>query len=277
MHKVRKIDANRHRSRYSKCPICGGLDADANGTLSIDELAKIDKLIEDVDTDKDGTFSADEIQTVIDQTKAADSPCTKTIARLEKAKAAVVPADEGEAKIRKVLQFLDNEQRSGNLNVPVEDAQLLRIMVEAIAPKRVIEIGMSNGYSGIWMCAGLRQCNGTLTTHEIDEGRAKLARENFKNADVADRITIVMGDAHETVTRLKGPVDLVFIDADKARQLDYLHKMLPLVRKGGIILTHNATTGGSVKEYIEACKTNPQLDTCLVHMDFRGMIISIKK
>lgn len=253
------------------------LDSNGDGTLQIDELARIETLIADVDTDKDGTFSADEIGVVIDAVKASDSPCPKRIAQLEKAIAAIVPADEAEERIQKVLADLDKNQRSGNLNVPVQDAQLLRILVEALAAERVVEIGMSNGYSGIWMSAGLRKSDGRLTTHEIDEGRAKLARQNFNDAGLTDRITIVMGDAHETITRLKGPVDLVFIDADKERQIDYLQKMLPLVRSGGIILTHNATFSNVVKPYIEACKAHPQLDTCLVHMKHRGMIISIKK
>ena len=68
---------------------------------------------------------------------------------------------------------------------------------------------------------------------------AALARENFATAGVADIVTVVEGDAHKKLADLKGPIDLVFIDADKEGYLDYLTKMTPLVRAGGLIIAHN--------------------------------------
>ncbi len=117
-----------------------------------------------------------------------------------------------------------------------------------------------------------------MTTHEIDPYRISLARENFKNAGVSHLITIVEGDAHKTVTRLKEPIDILFIDADKAGYFDYLNKLLPLVRPGGLILAHNTVDLASeMQDYIKAITTNPTLETLFLYKDTGGMSVTLKK
>src|SRR4051794_30785442 len=133
--------------------------------------------------------------------------------------------DESEKKILAVLDDLDRNQRRGMWNVPLEDARLLRLLTEFGNARHVVELGTSNGYSGIWFCLALRQTGGKLTTFDIDPERLQLARQNFKRAGVEGLVTIVEGDAHQTVTRLKGLIDLAFIDADKGGYLDYLKKL----------------------------------------------------
>ena len=90
-----------------------------------------------------------------------------------------------------------------------------------IKPKaqRALEMGTSNGCSGIWIATGLTRQAGILLTLEIDEGRAKLAQENFKAAALDSLIELKLGDALREIPKLKGPHDFVFIDADKS---DYL-------------------------------------------------------
>ena len=184
---------------------------------------------------------------------------------------APLPANEQEKKILSVLEDLDRNQSRGMMNVPQEDGRILRLLTEAIGAKHVVEIGTSNGYSGIWFCLALRTTGGKLTTHDIDEGRASLARENFKRAGVDNMVTLVMGDAHETITKLKGPIDVVFIDADKEGYLDYLTKLLPLVRPGGLILSHNIDMIG--QDYIDAITKNPNLET----VQAQGVTVTLKK
>ncbi len=184
---------------------------------------------------------------------------------------------EEEKKILTVLADLDKSQREGNMNVPRKDGRLLRILTETIGAKHVVEIGTSNGYSGIWLCLALRKTGGRLTTFEIDEGRAKLARENFKRAGVEDLITLVMGDAHETVKKITEPIDLLFIDADKPGYPDYLEKLLPLVRPGGLIIGHNMRFPTPDPAYIEAITTNPELETLFLNMDAMGFGLTLKK
>ncbi|MGD8239486.1 MAG: O-methyltransferase [Armatimonadota bacterium] len=185
--------------------------------------------------------------------------------------------DDAEKKILDVLDDMDENQRRGMMNVPVADGRLLRLLTESMGATHVVELGTSNGYSGIWFCLALRTTDGKLTTHEIDEGRASLARENFKRAGVEDIVTLVMGDAHETVTRIKDPIDLVFLDADKTGYIDYLNKLLPLVRPGGLIVAHNMTQRQADPKYLEAITTNPELETIFLHMSTSGVGVTMKK
>jgi len=183
-----------------------------------------------------------------------------------------------EAKIMSVLEDMNQKQRRGMMNVPVEDGRLLRLLTETTGARHVVEIGTSNGYSGIWFCLGLRATGGKLTTHEINAERAALARENFKRAGVEDIVTLVEGDAHKEITKLKGPIDIVFIDADKAGYMDYLNKVLPLVRPGGLIIAHNTTNAGpAMQDYLKAITTSPKLETIFLHKEDRGVGVTLKK
>ena len=185
---------------------------------------------------------------------------------------------EAEKKILAVLEDMHENQRRGMMNVPPEDGQLLRVLTRTMRARRVVEIGTSNGYSGIWICLALKSTGGRLITHELDQRRAQLARENFKRAGVDDIVTLVEGDAHETVKKLEGPIDIVFLDADKAGYIDYLRKLLPLVRPGGLILAHNTTNASrDMQDYLEAVTTNPDLQTIFLHEQGRGMGVTLKK
>ena len=163
------------------------------------------------------------------------------------------------------------------MNVPIEDGRLLRLFVEATGAKNVVEIGTSNGYSGIWICLALRNVSGKLTTFEISAERATLARNNFKRAGVNDMVTLVEGDAHEKVKDLRETIDVVFLDADKDGYIDYFEKLLPLVRPGGIVLAHNMTPRMADSRYVKAITENPELETLFLHQQGAGMSVTLKK
>jgi len=183
-----------------------------------------------------------------------------------------------EQRILNVLEEMLHDQYSAMLSVPPEDGRVLRLLAEATGARHVVEIGTSNGYASIWFCLALRTTGGKLTTFEIDARRASLARENFRRAGVDKLVTIVEGDAHSNVTKLKEPIDIVFIDADKDGYLDYLTKLLPLVRPGGLILAHNTTDVGSqMQDYLEAITTNPELETIFLHEQTTGIGVTLKK
>jgi caffeoyl-CoA O-methyltransferase len=184
---------------------------------------------------------------------------------------------DAEARILGVLDDLDRNERNGMMNVPLEDGRLLRLLTESVGAKRVVEIGTSNGYSGIWFCLALRRTGGHLITHELDAGRAQLARENFKRAGVEQMVTLVEGDAHETVKKLKEPIDILFLDADKPGYPDYLTKLLPLVRPGGLIIGHNMHRPEPSPDYIKAITTDPSLETMFLNMHAAGIGITLKK
>ena len=188
-----------------------------------------------------------------------------------------LPKDDAEKKILAVLDDLDKNHRPGHFNVPVEDGRLLRILTESSGAKHVVEIGTSNGYSGIWFCLALRQTGGKLTTHEIDAKRAAEARDNFKRAGVDQLVTIVEGDAHETVKKLKDPIDLLFLDADPKGYLDYMEKIGRLVKPGGLIVTHNVNRPAPDPEWIKRITTSPELNTVFLNMHAAGIAVSLKR
>jgi len=184
--------------------------------------------------------------------------------------------NEAEKKILAVLDELDPRGGRGMLNVPAEDGRLLRLLAETIGAKQIVEIGTSNGYSGLWQCLALKATGGRLTTFEIDAERAALARQNFKKAGVDDLVTLVEGDAHEKVAQVQGPVDLCFIDADKEGYSDYLTKLLPKVRPGGLIVAHNITPGMADPKFLAAITTNPDLET-VFYQQGGGVSVTLKK
>jgi predicted O-methyltransferase YrrM len=189
----------------------------------------------------------------------------------------VLAKTDEEKKILDVLANMRAEQSRGMMNVSPRDGRLLRMLAEATGAKHVVEIGTSNGYSGIWFCLALRKTGGKLTTHEIDARRAGLARENFKRAGVDSIVTLVEGDAHQTVQKLEGPIDVLFLDADKQGYIDYLDKLLPKVRPGGLIIAHNMNPRQADPSYTKAITTNPDLETLFLLMDGSGIGVTMKK
>ena len=184
------------------------------------------------------------------------------------------PLARNEAE-KKILAVLDDIVKSHHtyLSVPMQDGRALRLLTESSGAKSVVEIGTSTGYSGLWFCLALQSSGGHLTTFEMDHGRATMARGHFKAAGVDNLVTIVEGDAHQNVAKLKGPVDLAFIDADKDGYVDYLNKVLPLVRPGGLILAHNVDM---VPDYVRAVTTRADLET-IFYMEGGGLAMTLKK
>jgi predicted O-methyltransferase YrrM len=176
---------------------------------------------------------------------------------------------------KKVLAELDRMLKNNEtyLSVPREDGEALWVLTEAVDAKHVAEIGTSTGYSGLWFCMALTATGGHLTTFEINHQRFKEAHQHFKEAGVINLVTQIEGDAHQNIAKLKGPIDLVFIDADKEGYVDYLHKVLPLVRPGGLILAHNVDM---VPDYVRAVTTNSDLQT-IFYMQGRGLAVTLKK
>jgi caffeoyl-CoA O-methyltransferase len=187
------------------------------------------------------------------------------------------PLAQTESEMR-ILSVLDDiSQGPWMANVDTLHGRLLRILAESTRAKTVVEIGTSNGYSALWLCLGLKATGGKLIAHEIDPEKAGLARANFKRAGVENIVTVVEGDAHQTVARLKEPIDILFIDADKAGYLDYLNQLLPLVRPGGLILADNMHQPTPSPQFIKAITTNPNLETIFLNMQSTGISLSIKK
>ena len=184
--------------------------------------------------------------------------------------------NEKEQKILNALEEIAQAEQWGV--VTLEDSRLLRMLTESIKAKNVVEIGTYNGYSTLWFCLALRATGGKITTHEIDKEYIASARENFKKAGVEKLVTLVEGDAHSTVKKLKKPIDILFMNADKPGYIDYINRLLPLVRPGGLVLAyHTVDRGAEMQDYFVAITENPALDTIFVNQQSAGMCITLKK
>ena len=125
---------------------------------------------------------------------------------------------------------------------PVQ-GRFLEFLVYCLSAKRVLEIGTYSGYSALAMAAGLPP-DGRIDTCEIDEERAEVARRYIARSPYAERITVHVGPAIETIARLDGDFDFIFIDADKTGYIDYYEVVLPRLSERGLIAADNTLSGG---------------------------------
>jgi caffeoyl-CoA O-methyltransferase len=125
------------------------------------------------------------------------------------------------------------------------EGALLRMIVRLIGAKRVLEIGMFTGYSALCMAEGLPE-GGSLVTCDIDPVAEAIAKSFFSRSPHGKKIDVRIGPALETIAKLSGPLDLVFIDADKGNYSAYYDAVFPLVRTGGLIIADNTLWGGKV-------------------------------
>jgi predicted O-methyltransferase YrrM len=121
---------------------------------------------------------------------------------------------------------------------------LLELLARAIGARRILEIGTLGGYSTLWLARALPP-GGRLVTLEIDPSYAAVARENL--AGFAG-VEVITGPALDTLPTLTGPFDLVFIDADKRSNRDYLRWALRLSRPGTLMVADNVIRGGAVAD-----------------------------
>ncbi len=127
---------------------------------------------------------------------------------------------------------------------PLEGA-FLKMMVQIVRAKRVLEIGMFTGYSALCFAEALPD-DGTVTTCEIDEKSALVARSFFARSSHGKKISILMGPALETIRNLHGQFDVIFIDADKVNYVNYYRVAKELVSPDGVILIDNVLWDGDV-------------------------------
>ncbi len=175
----------------------------------------------------------------------------------------------------RVLSRLDEMRRTGGVRfgVPENDGRRLRLLVEATGAREVIEVGTSTGYSTLWLCLGVHETGGHVTTFELDERIAAIARDNIRKAGVEQYATVVVGNAHTTLVAFDKPVDLVFLDADKEGYVDYLEKLLPRLRPGGLMLAHNVEYA---PEYTKRVTADAALDTVRL-TQASGLSATLKK
>jgi predicted O-methyltransferase YrrM len=174
------------------------------------------------------------------------------------------------------------------MNVPEGDGRILYDLIIKNQYKKALEIGTSTGHSAIWMAWALSKTGGKLITIEIDEGRYRQARANFKEAGLSAYIDARLADAHRLVNDLAGPFDFVFIDADKNWYVNYARAVIPKLETGGCLAAHNvhAPRPGSrgsrrgmmgTGEYYEFITSQLGFETLIHPASWSGLAVSYKK
>ena len=125
------------------------------------------------------------------------------------------------------------------------EGRVLELLVFGMQARRVLELGTYSGYSSTSMAAGL-PAGGHIDTCEVEERHAEVARRYIEQAGYADRITVHLGPALETIERLGGDWDFVFIDADKENYVNYYDAVLPRLSEHGLIAADNTLWSGKV-------------------------------
>lgn len=141
------------------------------------------------------------------------------------------------------------------INVAPNQGKLLMLLAQMQRAHSILEIGTLGGYSTIWMARAL-PADGHLITLEISSKHAEIARANIERAGLADRVEVRLGPAADTLSKLvaqkQGPFDLIFIDADKPGNPDYLNWSLKLSRPGTLIIVDNVARSGAVADATSA-------------------------
>lgn len=171
---------------------------------------------------------------------------------------------------------LDDSRSAGlpHIEVSAQGAQLLNLLTRISGARRILEIGTLGGYSTICLARGVGP-EGSVVTLECERRHADVARTNLERAGVADWVEIVVGPALESLSRLTGTFDLVFIDADKENNSAYVQWAINLGRPGTVIVVDNVVREGrilhpadsqarGVRDMLEMMGPHPRLDTAAI-------------
>ncbi len=128
--------------------------------------------------------------------------------------------------------------------------RVLSMLSKIIQPKHILELGTYTGYATLCMAEGLAT-NGTIDTIDINEELEDIQQKYFSASAFKDQIIQHVGNALDIIPTLNKKFDLVFIDADKENYINYWNLIVPMMNKGGIILSDNVLWSGKVLEDVQ--------------------------
>jgi predicted O-methyltransferase YrrM len=176
----------------------------------------------------------------------------------------------------------DAAQRAANLpssrrtrNVDRETGRWLGLLIRATGAREIVEMGSSNAVSTIWLASAARDNGGRVTGTEILPDRAADANRNLAEAGLDAVARVIPGDARETARSIPGPIDLVFIDAEKENYVDHLLAVLDRIRPGGLILADNVASH-DISAYQNFVRTRDDLETVTIPIA-RGIEFTVKR
>jgi len=155
-----------------------------------------------------------------------------------------------ESPVMRELRELTSGHEMARMQIAPEQGQFMALLVELLAPKRIVEIGTFTGYSALCMAQAM-PADGKLICCDVSEEWTAIGRPFWRRAGVEDRIDLRIAPALETLDGLiqageAGRFDIAFIDADKTNYANYYERCLELLRPGGLLMFDNTLWGGSV-------------------------------
>lgn len=135
--------------------------------------------------------------------------------------------------------------KSAEMQVGHVEGMFLKNLVRATGARRVLEVGTFTGYSALMMAEGMPD-DGELITCDIDREATDIAKKYWAQSPHGKKIVLKLGRAIETIEQIDGPLDLVFLDADKQSYIGYWDAVMPKVRRGGVVLVDNVLWSGDV-------------------------------
>src|SRR2546423_8839922 len=144
------------------------------------------------------------------------------------------------------LEGFDSRGLPRHAVTPLE-GRLLELLARLAGARSILELGTLGGYSTIWLARGLA-AGGRIVTLESSPEYARVARANFERAGLGGIVDLRIGPALETLPQLEGPFDLIFIDADKRSNPEYLDEAVRLSRPGTLIVADNVVRAGAVAD-----------------------------
>jgi caffeoyl-CoA O-methyltransferase len=154
------------------------------------------------------------------------------------------------------------------------EGRFLEFLVFATGARRVLEIGTYSGYGSISMAAGLPDA-GHIDTCEVEEKHAEVARRYIEEAGLSDRIAVHLGPALETIGRLEGEFDFVFIDADKENYVNYYEAVLPRLSERGLIAADNTLWSGRVVDRADDSEATRAIRAFNDHVREDSRVVSV--
>jgi len=131
------------------------------------------------------------------------------------------------------------------MQIGADQGNLMAMLVKLMGAKRCLEIGTYTGYSALAVALALPK-DGSIVCCDVSEEWTAVGKPFWKKAGVEKKIDLRIGPALQTLKKLKGPFDFVFIDADKENYLNYYERCLELLRRGGLIVVDNVLWSGEV-------------------------------
>ncbi len=167
---------------------------------------------------------------------------------------------------QEVLKELEKTQKQF-WNISRTTAEFLYNLIVESKSKNVIEVGTSNGYSGIWLGKALKKTGGNLITIEFYDKRLDVAKENFKKCGVADIIDTRKGDAATILEYLPEDyrIDFAFVDANKSQYIKFFHLIEKHLNVGGFLACDNVIShAAKVQDFIEDINANPNYENVVL-------------